>query len=57
VSYSHQGWVVDERDQSYLLLDDELDEVFQVRYSEPPSSPSDSKFSPPARYICVLATE
>ncbi|KAJ7146554.1 hypothetical protein C8R44DRAFT_724316 [Mycena epipterygia] len=29
VSYSHQGWVVDERDQSYLLLDDELDEVFQ----------------------------
>ncbi|KAJ7360766.1 hypothetical protein DFH08DRAFT_842251 [Mycena albidolilacea] len=31
VSYSHQGWVVDERDQSYLLLDDELDEVFQVR--------------------------
>ncbi|KAF7341025.1 hypothetical protein MSAN_02088200 [Mycena sanguinolenta] len=31
VSYSHQGWVVDERDQRYLLLDDELDEVFQVR--------------------------
>ncbi|KAJ6457220.1 hypothetical protein C8R45DRAFT_844320 [Mycena sanguinolenta] len=29
VSYSHQGWVVDERDQRYLLLDDELDEVFQ----------------------------
>ncbi|KAJ7089504.1 hypothetical protein C8R43DRAFT_1100449 [Mycena crocata] len=29
VSYSHQGWVVDERDQSYLLLDDELDEVLQ----------------------------
>ncbi|KAJ7210131.1 hypothetical protein GGX14DRAFT_363806 [Mycena pura] len=29
VSYSHQGWVVDERDQSYLLLDDELDEVFK----------------------------
>ncbi|KAJ7064325.1 hypothetical protein C8F01DRAFT_1130993 [Mycena amicta] len=29
VSYSHQGWVVDERDQRYLLLDDELDEVYQ----------------------------
>ncbi|KAJ7511681.1 hypothetical protein B0H11DRAFT_1952599 [Mycena galericulata] len=29
VTYSHQGWVVDERDQSYLLLDDELDEVNQ----------------------------
>ncbi|CAK5262549.1 unnamed protein product [Mycena citricolor] len=29
VSYSHQGWVVDEKDQSYLLLDDELDEVYQ----------------------------
>ncbi|KAJ3934149.1 MAG: hypothetical protein NXY57DRAFT_890763 [Lentinula lateritia] len=28
VSYSHQGWVVDETDQRYLLLDDELDEVF-----------------------------
>jgi len=27
VSYSHQGWVVDESDQRYLLLDDELDEV------------------------------
>ncbi|KAJ3853079.1 hypothetical protein EV368DRAFT_39630 [Lentinula lateritia] len=26
VSYSHQGWVVDEADQRYLLLDDELDE-------------------------------
>ncbi|KAK7063478.1 hypothetical protein R3P38DRAFT_2818700 [Favolaschia claudopus] len=29
VSYSHQGWVVDEQEQSYLLLDDELDEVYQ----------------------------
>ncbi|KAF7309139.1 hypothetical protein MKEN_01116000 [Mycena kentingensis (nom. inval.)] len=29
VSYSHQGWVVDERDQRYLLLDDELDEVYK----------------------------
>ncbi|KAJ7157447.1 hypothetical protein C8R46DRAFT_909562 [Mycena filopes] len=29
VSYSHQGWVVDERNQEYLLLDDELDEVYQ----------------------------
>ncbi|KAJ7075611.1 hypothetical protein B0H15DRAFT_791658 [Mycena belliarum] len=29
VSYAHQGWVVDERDQSYLLLDDELDEMKQ----------------------------
>ncbi|KAJ7842973.1 hypothetical protein B0H14DRAFT_2359273 [Mycena olivaceomarginata] len=28
VSYSHQGWVVDEKDQSYLLMNDELDEVF-----------------------------
>ncbi|KAJ3746696.1 hypothetical protein DFH05DRAFT_1486278 [Lentinula detonsa] len=28
VSYSHQGWVVDEDDQRYLLLDDELDEIF-----------------------------
>ena len=28
VSYSHQGWVVDENDQRYLLLDDELDEVY-----------------------------
>jgi len=28
VSYSHQGWVVDENWQRYLLLDDELDEVF-----------------------------
>ncbi|KZO92492.1 hypothetical protein CALVIDRAFT_546972 [Calocera viscosa TUFC12733] len=27
VSYSHQGWVVDEADQSFLLLDDELDEL------------------------------
>ncbi|KAJ7124480.1 hypothetical protein C8R44DRAFT_619950 [Mycena epipterygia] len=29
VSYSHQGWVVDEKDQSYLLMNDELDEMFQ----------------------------
>ncbi|KAF7314051.1 hypothetical protein HMN09_00563900 [Mycena chlorophos] len=29
VSYSHQGWVIDETDQRYLLLDDELDEVYQ----------------------------
>ncbi|KAJ7617840.1 hypothetical protein FB45DRAFT_981248 [Roridomyces roridus] len=29
VSYSHQGWVIDERNQTYLLLDDELDEVYQ----------------------------
>lgn len=28
VSYSHQGWVVDEKDQSYLLMNDELDEMF-----------------------------
>ncbi|EIN06800.1 hypothetical protein PUNSTDRAFT_72471 [Punctularia strigosozonata HHB-11173 SS5] len=27
VSYSHQGWVVDELDQRYVLLDDELDEL------------------------------
>ncbi|KAJ7461135.1 hypothetical protein FB451DRAFT_1341285 [Mycena latifolia] len=27
VSYSHQGWVVDEKDQSYLLMNDELDEM------------------------------
>jgi len=27
VSYSHQGWVVDEDNQSFLLLDDELDEI------------------------------
>ncbi|KAF5381289.1 hypothetical protein D9615_008330 [Tricholomella constricta] len=25
-SYTHQGWVLDPHDQSYLLLDDELDE-------------------------------
>jgi hypothetical protein len=29
VSYSHQGWVIDEKDQSYLLMNDELDEMFQ----------------------------
>ncbi|KAJ7196054.1 hypothetical protein GGX14DRAFT_673735 [Mycena pura] len=31
VSYSHQGWVTDVKNQSYLLLNDdsELDEVFQ----------------------------
>jgi choice-of-anchor B domain-containing protein len=27
VSYSHQGWVIDEFDQRYVLLDDELDEM------------------------------
>ncbi|KAJ7912360.1 hypothetical protein B0H13DRAFT_2251010 [Mycena leptocephala] len=27
--YSHQGWVIDEKDQSYLLMNDELDEMFQ----------------------------
>ncbi|KAJ7216183.1 hypothetical protein B0H12DRAFT_1032397 [Mycena haematopus] len=27
VSYSHQGWVVDEENQTHLLLNDELDEV------------------------------
>ncbi|KAJ7119856.1 hypothetical protein C8R44DRAFT_624678 [Mycena epipterygia] len=27
VSYSHQGWVVDEKNQSYLLLNDEYDEI------------------------------
>ncbi|KAK7021239.1 MYND-type domain-containing protein [Favolaschia claudopus] len=27
VSYAHQGWVVDEKDQRYLLLNDEDDEV------------------------------
>ncbi|KAL4767973.1 hypothetical protein BDW60DRAFT_211467 [Aspergillus nidulans var. acristatus] len=26
-SYTHQGWLVDENDHSYLLLDDELDEM------------------------------
>ncbi|KAJ7196049.1 hypothetical protein GGX14DRAFT_473997 [Mycena pura] len=29
VSYSHQGWVTDVKNQSYLLLNDELDEMFQ----------------------------
>ncbi|KAJ6562615.1 hypothetical protein B0H19DRAFT_944475 [Mycena capillaripes] len=29
VAYSHQGWVFDEKDQSYLLMNDELDEMFQ----------------------------
>jgi len=29
-SYTHQGWVLDPHDQSYLLLDDELDEVDQA---------------------------
>ncbi|KAF7329308.1 MYND-type domain-containing protein [Mycena kentingensis (nom. inval.)] len=28
VAYSHQGWVFDEKDQSYLFLNDELDEMF-----------------------------
>ncbi|KAJ7124474.1 hypothetical protein C8R44DRAFT_783557 [Mycena epipterygia] len=27
VTYSHQGWVIDETDQSYLLMNDELDEI------------------------------
>ncbi|CAK5279131.1 unnamed protein product, partial [Mycena citricolor] len=27
--YEHQGWVVDEKDQTHLLLNDELDEVYQ----------------------------
>ncbi|KAJ6516983.1 hypothetical protein DFH09DRAFT_1195787 [Mycena vulgaris] len=27
VAYSHQGWVIDEKDQSYLLMNDELDEI------------------------------
>lgn len=26
-SYTHQGWIVDPEDMSYLLLDDELDEM------------------------------
>ena len=26
-AYTHQGWVLDETNQDYLLLDDELDEV------------------------------
>ncbi|KAH8927143.1 hypothetical protein BT69DRAFT_1214249 [Atractiella rhizophila] len=29
VTYSHQGWVIDEKDQRYLLLDDELDEMWE----------------------------
>ncbi|KAJ7645088.1 hypothetical protein DFH06DRAFT_1271122 [Mycena polygramma] len=28
VTYSHQGWVMDDKDQSYLLMNDELDEVY-----------------------------
>ncbi|KAJ7914274.1 hypothetical protein B0H13DRAFT_1611735 [Mycena leptocephala] len=28
VSYSHQGWVVDEKDQSYVLMNVELDEGY-----------------------------
>ncbi|KAG0635431.1 hypothetical protein HOY80DRAFT_927221 [Tuber brumale] len=30
VNYTHQGWVLDEKDQRFLLLDDELDEVRRV---------------------------
>ncbi|KAJ7670613.1 hypothetical protein DFH06DRAFT_1083380 [Mycena polygramma] len=29
VTYSHQGWVMDDKDQSYLLMNDELDEVYE----------------------------
>ncbi|KAJ7290276.1 hypothetical protein C8J57DRAFT_1045529 [Mycena rebaudengoi] len=28
VTYSHQGWVIDEKNQQYLLMNDELDELF-----------------------------
>ncbi|KAF7299500.1 MYND-type domain-containing protein [Mycena indigotica] len=28
VAYAHQGWVFDEKDQSYLFLNDEMDEMF-----------------------------
>ncbi|KAJ7166336.1 hypothetical protein C8R43DRAFT_1085899 [Mycena crocata] len=28
VSYSHKGWVVDEMNQTHLLLNDELDEIY-----------------------------
>lgn len=28
-AYTHQGWLADPEDMSYLLLDDELDEVYQ----------------------------
>ncbi|KAJ7162888.1 hypothetical protein C8R46DRAFT_1101767 [Mycena filopes] len=29
VSYSHQGWVADEKNQEYLYMNDELDEMFK----------------------------
>ncbi|CAK5279130.1 unnamed protein product [Mycena citricolor] len=29
VAYSHQGWVIDEKNQTHLLLNDELDELSQ----------------------------
>ncbi|KAJ6584329.1 hypothetical protein B0H19DRAFT_1249311 [Mycena capillaripes] len=29
VSYSHQGWVVDEKDQTYVLMNDELDKGYK----------------------------
>ncbi|KAF8545091.1 hypothetical protein BDD12DRAFT_915108 [Trichophaea hybrida] len=29
-SYTHQGWVLDPNNQEYLLLDDELDEVYKA---------------------------
>lgn len=37
VSYSHQGWVVDEKNQSYLLLNDEYDEINSRGLSVPQS--------------------
>ncbi|KAJ7344031.1 hypothetical protein DFH08DRAFT_871643 [Mycena albidolilacea] len=29
VTYAHQGWVIDEKDQSYLLMNDALDESYK----------------------------
>ncbi|KAJ7776767.1 hypothetical protein DFH07DRAFT_865635 [Mycena maculata] len=34
VSYSHQGWVIDEKNQMYLLLNDEYDEVSSRGWAE-----------------------
>ncbi|SMQ55114.1 unnamed protein product [Zymoseptoria tritici ST99CH_3D7] len=48
-SYSHQGWVLDAKWQTHLLLDDELDEGFISPARTNPDSPSKDGF--PATYI------
>jgi choice-of-anchor B domain-containing protein len=34
VAYCHQGWVLDKKNQTYLIMDDEFDEVKMTKFSK-----------------------